>query len=57
MNEIIIFNNFRALEEVIAEIQENWKHTQWKGILPVIQNQNNETWLTPDDELKIITGV
>lgn len=22
MNEIIIFNNFRALEEVIAEIQE-----------------------------------
>ena len=35
----------------------NWKHTQWKGILPVIQNQDNETGLTPDDELKIITGV
>ena len=57
MNEIIIFNNFRALEECIAEIQEKRKHSKWKGILPVIQNQDNETGLTPDDELKIITGV
>ena len=42
-NEIIIFNNFRALEEAIAEIQESDNIRNEKGILRVIQNQDNET--------------
>lgn len=32
------------------------KHSKWKGVFQVIQDQDNETWLTPDGWITL-TGV